>query len=80
MNSILQLIEQYSNQSYIKIAKLQQALQKLNQEKERLEKELALLNANEASKTLKLTVCNTGTTMQQYFYNISLAMLAGYGI
>ena len=70
MNSILQLIEQYSNQSYIKIAKLQQALQKLNQEKERLEKELALLNTNEASKTLKLTVYNTGnnnaTVLLQY--------------
>ena len=70
MNSILQLIEQYSNQSYIKIAKLQQALQKLNQEKERLEKELALLKANEASKTLKLTVYNTGnnnaTVLLQY--------------
>ncbi|MGQ9842252.1 MAG: mucoidy inhibitor MuiA family protein [Spirochaetota bacterium] len=60
MQSILQLIEQHSNQSYAKIAKLQQALQKLNEEKVRLEKELSLLNTGEATKSLQLVVVNTG--------------------
>ena len=60
MQSILQLIEQHSNQSYAKIAKLQQALQKLKEEKERLEKELSILNTGEATKSLQLVVVNTG--------------------
>lgn len=60
MQSILQLIEQHSNQSYAKIAKLQQALQKLKEEKERLEKELSLLNTGETTKSLQLVVVNTG--------------------
>ena len=70
MQSILQLIEQHSNQSYAKIAKLQQALQKLKEEKERLEKELSLLNTGEATKSLQLVVVNAGqdsaTVIVQY--------------
>ncbi|MDH7552356.1 MAG: mucoidy inhibitor MuiA family protein [Spirochaetota bacterium] len=60
MQSILQLIEQHSSQSYKKIATLQQALQKLKEEKERLEKELSLLNTGEATKSLQLVVVHTG--------------------
>lgn len=60
MQSILQLIEQHTNQSYAKIATLQRALQKLKEEKERLEKELSLLNTGEATKSLQLVVSNTG--------------------
>ncbi len=60
MQSILQLIEQHSYQSYKKIAILQQALQKHKEEKERLEKELSLLGKDEATKSLQLVVVHTG--------------------
>ncbi len=60
MQSILQLIEQHSMQSYAKIAKLQQAIQKLREEKERLEKELSLLSSSETTKSLQLSIVNTG--------------------
>lgn len=60
MQSILQLIEQHSMQSYAKISKLQQAIQKLKEEKERLEKELSLLSSSETTKSLQLTIVNTG--------------------
>ncbi|MEJ5361964.1 MAG: mucoidy inhibitor MuiA family protein [Spirochaetota bacterium] len=60
MQSILQLIEQYSNQSYKRIATIQQSLQKHKEEKERLEKELSLLNVDEATKSLQLVVVHTG--------------------
>lgn len=70
MQSILQLIEQHSSQCYKKIATLQQALQKHKEEKERLEKELSLLNTDEATKSLQLVVVHTGqdtaTVMIQY--------------
>jgi len=60
MQSILQLIEQHSSQSYKKIATLQQELQKHKEEKERLEKELSLLNGDEATKSLQLVIVHTG--------------------
>lgn len=60
MQSILQLIEQHTNQSFTKIARLQQALQKLKEEKERCEKELSLLNSNEMTKSLELVIVHTG--------------------
>lgn len=59
MQAILQLVEQHSIQSYGKISKLQQAVNRLNKEKDRLEKELSLLNTSEMTKSVQFTLLHT---------------------